>query len=472
MAEAAGTLKNLREWWDRLSLALQYSIAGTLVVLAAMFVIGLWVTSVIEQAIRDDAAGATALYVDSVIAPILPELRGERPLDEGVVRALDETLSAGRLGERLKSFKIWRRDGSVLYATDASLIGRQFPISDALGKAWQGHVVAELDELSDEESENERDLGIPLMEIYSPIRGPWSGEVVAVSELYEVATDITGGVAEARRKSWLLVAGVALAMVALLRRVSSSEAARRSSASKSALTERVDQLSKLSEQNYALRQRVLEASKRAATINERYLRRTGADLHDGPAQLVAYAALRLDSDTVAGSSASHEVRQREITAIRTSLIEAMAEIRSICNGLVLPHVETGGPTAIMDLAISAHEQRTGSQVQRPDKPISANLSTSEKIVVFRFIQEALNNAYRHGGGKNQAVSAGIKQGRLRVEVSDDGPGFDPSHVRAEGLGLAGLKDRIESIGGQFDLTTSSAGTRVGISFNVEELEQA
>ena len=471
MAEAAGTLKNLREWWDRLSLALQYSIAGTLVVLAAMFVIGLWVTSVIEQAIRDDAAGATALYVDSVIAPILPELRGERPLDEGVVRALDETLSAGRLGERLKSFKIWRRDGSVLYATDASLIGRQFPISDALGKAWQGHVVAELDELSDEESENERDLGIPLMEIYSPIREPWSGEVVAVSEFYEVATDITGGVAEARRKSWLLVAGVALAMVALLASIvfRGSKTIERQ---QSALTERVDQLSKLSEQNYALRQRVLEASKRAATINERYLRRIGADLHDGPAQLVAYAALRLDSDTVAGSSASHEVRQREITAIRTSLIEAMAEIRSICNGLVLPHVETGGPTAIMDLAISAHEQRTGSQVQRPDKPISANLSTSEKIVVFRFIQEALNNAYRHGGGKNQAVSAGIKQGRLRVEVSDDGPGFDPSHVRAEGLGLAGLKDRIESIGGQFDLTTSSAGTRVGISFNVEELEQA
>lgn len=471
MIETVGTLSNLRGRWGRLSLALQYSIAGTLVVFATMFVIGFWVTSVIEEAIKDDAASATALYVDSVIAPILPELRSQKPLDEGVIRALDETLSAGRLGQRLKSFKIWRRDGSILYATDTALIGRQFPISHALGEAWQGHVVAELDELADEESENERDLGIPLMEIYSPMREPWTGEVVAVSEFYEVATDITGRLAEARLQSWLLVAGVAAAMVGLLASIvfRGSKTIERQ---QSTLTERVTQLSKLSEQNYALRQRVLQASKRAATINERYLRRIGADLHDGPAQLVAYAALRLDSDTVTGSAVPDQARQTEIAAIRSSLIEAMAEIRSICNGLVLPHVETGGPAAIIDLAISAHEQRTGSHVQRPAEPIGANLSTSEKIVVFRFIQEALNNAYRHGGGKNQAVSAAITRGRLRVEVSDDGPGFDPSQVRSDGLGLAGLKERIESIGGQFDLTTSSAGTRVAISFTVEELEQA
>jgi signal transduction histidine kinase len=471
MAEAAGTLKILRDRWGRLSLALQYSIAGTLVVFAAMFVIGFWVTSVIGQAIKDDAAGATALYVDSVIAPVLPELRSERPLDEGVVRALDESLSAGRLGERLKSFKIWRRDGSVLYATDASLIGRRFPISDALGEAWQGHVVAELDELSDAESENERDLGIPLMEIYSPIREPWSGEVVAVSEFYEVASDITRRLAEARWNSWLLVAGVTAAMVGLLASIV-FRGSKTIDRQQSALTERVSQLSMLSEQNYALRQRVLRASKRAATINERYLRRIGADLHDGPAQLVAYATLRLDTDTVTGSGAPAGAREKEIAAIRSSLIEAMAEIRSICNGLILPHIETSGPAAIIDLAISAHEQRTGGQVQRPAEIIGANLSTSEKIVVFRFIQEALNNAYRHGGGKNQAVSAGIKHGRLCVEVSDGGPGFDPTQVRADGLGLSGLKERLESIGGQFDLKTSSAGTRVAISFTVEEFEQA
>src|SRR5262245_8877934 len=142
MVQTVGIFAALRERWNRLSLALQYSIAGAAVVLCAMLIIGFWVTSVIEAGLKDDAASATALYVDSVIAPLLPELRGQKQLDAGVTQALDETLSAGRLGERLKSFKIWHRDGSILYAKDASLIGQRFPVSNALAEALQGRVVA------------------------------------------------------------------------------------------------------------------------------------------------------------------------------------------------------------------------------------------------------------------------------------------------------------------------------------------
>src|SRR6187402_1148497 len=111
---------------------MQYGIAGGAVLVGAMLLVGMWVTKVIEEGIKSNAAGATALYVDSVIAPLLPELRGAKPLDEGVQRALDEVLSQGALGDRLASFKIWRRDGSVLYALDRSVIGRKFPPTDAL----------------------------------------------------------------------------------------------------------------------------------------------------------------------------------------------------------------------------------------------------------------------------------------------------------------------------------------------------
>src|SRR4051812_47948623 len=103
--EASTLLSRLPDRWNRLSLALQYGIAGATLVVCAMLIIGLWVTGVIEAGLKDNAASATALYVDSVIAPILPELRAGKPLDAGVVRALDETLSAGALGQRLTSFK-------------------------------------------------------------------------------------------------------------------------------------------------------------------------------------------------------------------------------------------------------------------------------------------------------------------------------------------------------------------------------
>jgi len=78
----------------------------------------------------------------------------------------------------------------------------------------------------------------------------------------------------------------------------------------------------------------------------------------------------------------------------------------------------------------------------------------------------LNNAWRHGKGKDQAVRAGTKGGRLMVEVMDGGPGFDPG--KSEGLGLAGLRERIESIGGQFETLSGPQGTRLVITLSVEE----
>ena len=450
---------------------MQYGIAGGAVLVCAMLLVGIWVTRVIEESIKSNAASATALYVDSVIAPLLPELRGAKPLDEGVQRALDEVLSQGALGDRLASFKIWRRDGSVLYALDRSVIGRKFPPTDALSDAWNGSVVAEFDELSDKESEHERLKNVPLLEIYNPIREPWSGEVVAVAEFYEIASEIKADLLAARLESWLIVAFAAAATMTLLSGIV-FRGSRTIQLQRQALTQRVAELSALLAQNRGLRQRVQQASRKASALNERYLRRIGADLHDGPAQLVAFAALRMDSEVLTSPHAKANARRQEVDAIRASLEEAMAEIRAICSGLVLPQIETADLAGIVDLAISAHEQRTGTRVARPDRIVRALLSAPEKICVFRFIQEALNNAYRHAAGQGQAVDVDLRDGRLVVAVSDAGPGFDPAAVRVDGLGLAGLKERVESIGGQFELQTSPAGTRAVITLIVEELEHA
>ena len=310
-------LTKLRDRWNRLSLAFQYGLAGSVVVVCAMLAIGLWVTRVIEDGLKDNAAAATALYVDSIIAPILPELRGnaDKSLDRGVLQALDETLSAGALGARLQSFKIWKTDGSILYAGERSLIGKRFPITDALAAAVQGRVVAELDQLSDEESAVERASGLPLLEIYSPIREPWSGEVVAVLEFYEVANDIEARLATARRESWLVVAAVALATVGLLFGIV-FRGSRTIQRQQQSLTARVQELSQLSTQNSRLRERIQRASSRAAAFNERYLRRIGADLHDGPAQLVAFAALRLEGKALTDAATPQPVRDKEVAAIR------------------------------------------------------------------------------------------------------------------------------------------------------------
>ena len=471
MENAVRRLYELHDRWNAQSLAVQFLLAGGLVSFAAMLIVGFLVTSQIEEGVTRNSAATTALYVDSVIAPLLPDMRKSTTLGDNVVRALDETLSQGTLGKRLVSFRLWGRDGTILYAKDKSLVGKKFGSSDNLATAWTGRVVAEFNRLDDLESAAERARGEPLLEIYNPVLQPWSGEVVAVSEFYEVAADFEKTLRNARLWSWLAVAAQTLAVFALLS-VIVFRGSRMIETQSRALKERVGELSRLLSQNRQLRLRVQRASQRVAALNERYLRRVGADLHDGPAQLVALAALRLDSDALISSAAPKASREREILAIKNSLDEAMREIRNICNGLVLPHIETAELAEILRLAVAAHEQRTGASVSLSMSGTPGTLSPSEKICVYRFVQEALNNSYRHAGGTGQAVAQRFEGGRLVVEVADKGSGFDLAAVRPEGLGLAGLRERIESLGGQFAVQSSASGTTVAMALNSEELEQA
>ncbi|RUT84079.1 sensor histidine kinase, partial [Mesorhizobium sp. USDA-HM6] len=158
-----------------------------------------------------------------------------------------------------------------------------------------GNVMAEYNDLDDDpEAGEEKTVNAPLFEIYNPVREPWSGEVVAVSEFYEIADDFQETLNAALWSTWLVVAGATAAALALLSGIV-FRGSRTIETQRTALEAKVTELQSALSQNSSLRQRVQRASRRATAINERYLRRIGADLHDGPAQLVALAALRMDS---------------------------------------------------------------------------------------------------------------------------------------------------------------------------------
>ena len=65
----------------------------------------------------------------------------------------------------------------------------------------------------------------------------------------------------------------------------------------------------------------------------------------------------------------------------------------------------------------------------------------------------------------------LDESRLRVEVSDRGGGFHPGDVPTTRIGIAGLRDRVESLGGTFDLLTSSQGTTVRMCLDVLEFRK-
>ncbi len=457
--------------WNTRSLAAQFFIAGGVLSVGTMIAIGALLTHVIEDAVIRHTGATTALYVDSVVAPILPDMQTEDLLEEGSAQALDEALTQGELGKRLVSFKLWRRDGTILYSNEKSLVGRKFPVNDKLRQAFSGSLVARYEVASDPESQEERNLATPLMEIYNPVLQPWSGEPVAVLEFYETAEGLGDSLTRARLWSLASVAVLTaiffLALSAIVFRGSRLiERQRRD------LKGKVAELSGLLSENQALQRRLQRASQRAAELNESYLRRVGADLHDGPAQHIAYASLRLDSEMLVDSSTTTDEREKELSWIRSSLAEAMTEIRTICRGLVLPQIESASFAEIVKRVVDAHEARTGTTVATDVDGDASEIPTAVKICIYRFTQEALNNAYRHGGGLRQSVDARLENGRVVVEVRDRGEGFDPSEVRPTSIGLAGLRERIDSLGGRFEITTGEEGTVVTMTLEPVAMEEA
>ncbi|NLS03397.1 sensor histidine kinase [Rhizobium sp. P32RR-XVIII] len=457
--------------WNSQSLARQFLLIGGTVSVAAMVMVGAFVTSLIEDAVTRNSAAATALYVDSVIAPLLPDMQTTNTLDDTVARALDETLGQGALGGRVVAFRLWRSDGTVLYSNDKSMVGKTFPLNDELKTALAGKMAAQFNHLDDAEEEKVGRLsGTPLLEIYNPVLQPWSGQVVAVSEFYEVANDFEHSLNQARLRTWMAVGAFTLTFFAILSAIV-LRGSHTIENQRHALRQRINDLSALLAQNQALRERVQRASQRAAALNESYLRRIGADLHDGPAQLIAYASLRLDSNTVTSRSTPKAIREREIASIKASLDEAMHEIRTICSGLVLPQIEAASLSDILERSVRAHQQRTGAPVELSISGGPDRLSPSGKICVYRFVQEALNNGYRHGGGVGQRVVQRVEGTRVSIEVADGGPGFDPDDIGSASLGLAGLRERIESLGGTFEIGFSAPGTVLSMTLNTAETEQ-
>ena len=451
--------------WQRLSLATQFAMAGSVVLASATLAIGWWVTSRIEASVVRNTANATAIYMDSIISPLSQNLATEAALSPGAQRALDEIFNNTPLGDRIVSFKIWDATGRVVNAMDPAIVGQQFAVNADLQTALDGGIAASFLGDGDAESAAETAMGLSVLEIYSPIREDWSGRVIAVAEFYEVNDQLQGDLIAARRGAWATVSGVVLGLGSLLYLIVLG-GSRLIDSQRRALDARLSELAVLSAHNTDLRLRVQGAAARAAAQTEQSMRRIGADLHDGPAQYLAYAALRLDSlrDKISDPAA-----QTEVEAVAGAVTHAMTEVRALSRGLSLPDIANRSLSDIVRRAAEAHTLRTASPVTLtlacdpgPAVPLAA------RICLFRFVQEGLNNASQHGVGIGMQVNlTGVATG-LTLTVRDHGPGFG---TMTPGLGLTGLRDRVETLGGSFTARTHPRGG-AELQMTLETGEQA
>lgn len=440
------------------SLAQRFLFANLAILLVAGLVVGIWVGDELERSIVDRTVSVTALYVESIIEPSVASMADGDELTEEEVATLDAHLTSSALSDRVRSMRIWSADGRVVYSPDAALIGQQFPVDDHLAEAWAGEIVSGMDDLSGEENAWERARWSRLLEMYIPVRERGTDRIIAVAEFYLPPREIDQQVAEARRTTWLLVTLAIFVAGLLLWRVvkrGSDTIARQ----EVALSRQVDELTDLLDQNAVLSQRVHQAAERTTMLNERSMRRVSSDLHDGPGQMLSLAMLRLDGLQKRAERGDPPTAS-QIAEVETVLEEAMSDMRTVAAGLRLPELATMDVEAVASRALGDHERRSGTPGRLTTEALPADVRLPVKIALFRALQESLSNATRHGHSTSMEVELRGTQEVMRgpglsLAVRDDGIGFDPASLAGtEGLGLAGIREQAEVLGGTFGIRSA------------------
>ena len=199
--------------------------------------------------------------------------------------------------------------------------------------------------------------------------------------------------------------------------------------------------------------------------SERRLLRLGFDLHDGPLQEIVALAEELRQastqiSTVVPDDFRHRVRGRfndvhaRLGALDESLRQIAHSIRST-TAVARPVADA------VEAELRALENATGVEVDLRAEGDLSSLSDSQKIVLFRVVQEALSNVRKHSGAGRVSVALRSRRTFVEVTVADDGCGFRPEQLGTDRLGLAGISERVRLLGGAVEIETSpGAGTTV------------
>lgn len=207
-----------------------------------------------------------------------------------------------------------------------------------------------------------------------------------------------------------------------------------------------------------------ELSVRLMTMQDQEHRRIARELHDGLGQELAVAKIVLDSTLQDGSPESTQRACAETVAI---IDRAIQQVRSMSHLLHPPLLDEVGLLSAISWYADGLTERSGIQtfleVQPCDFPrLSPNLETA----IFRIVQEALTNVFRHAGATHIWITLAQRGVQTIVTVKDDGRGVSAKvaelHPNSLGVGIRGIKQRAREFGGELRIVNSNPGTLVEV----------
>ena len=213
-------------------------------------------------------------------------------------------------------------------------------------------------------------------------------------------------------------------------------------------------------------------SQRSMQVQEEERRNLARELHDELGQ--SLNAIKVDAVTIRDRSENAAEVQRGAKAI----IEVSGQVYDVVRSLL----QRLRPVALDELGLRSAVEYGIEQWQRRHATVRCNFSTqgdldglSEEIniTLYRLAQECLTNVAKHAQATSvtivlaRALGSEHNGGEIRFSFEDNGRGFDPAQ-RRQGLGLVGLRERVEALGGNFDLQSAPGqGARVRASIPVK-----
>jgi signal transduction histidine kinase len=214
-----------------------------------------------------------------------------------------------------------------------------------------------------------------------------------------------------------------------------------------------------------------QAGRRILAVTEEELQRIILDIHDGPIQklFAVSSQLALLQDQLAESTDdTQQALMPSIERLNRLVQSALQEIRTALSTFRPAEFQRRALPEVVEGLAFQHESLTGNQVDLYIEEDIPPVSLPVKIAIYRVLQEALSNAYRHAGVDRHEVHLSSQSGWVMVEVIDYGRGFTPPPLegptateREEHIGLRGMRERMHLVGGQLRVfSRPGKGTRV------------
>jgi signal transduction histidine kinase len=200
-----------------------------------------------------------------------------------------------------------------------------------------------------------------------------------------------------------------------------------------------------------------ELSARLVDAQESERRTISRELHDEVGQ--ALGLLLMDAGRLSNQLGADARGQELVQGIKTVAERTVQTVRNMALLLRPSMLDDLGLVAAVEWYAREISRRGQIEVEVRPENVSEELPDALKLCVYRMVQEALNNAQRHAHAKNVVVNLVQTSDAIRVNVADDGAGFDPKRKR--GMGLLGMEERVKRLGGTIEIVSrSGAGTTI------------